>query len=41
MVLEDLAALVARTPEQKRQCLEKALLLDPDHTQAHLALVQV
>lgn len=35
-----LAAVVARTPEQKQQCLEKALMLDPDHVQARLALAQ-
>jgi Tfp pilus assembly protein PilF len=36
-----LAAAVARTPEQRQQCLEKALLLDPDHRQAQLALTQI
>ena len=35
-----LAALVARTPDQHVQYLEKALSLDPDHVRARLALEQ-
>ena len=35
-----LAALVARTPEQRIVCLEKALLLDPNHTRARMTLDQ-
>lgn len=35
-----LSASVARSAEQRRRCLEKALLLDPNHRQAQLALAQ-
>jgi ferric-dicitrate binding protein FerR (iron transport regulator) len=36
-----LAALVAPTPEQRRQRLEKALRLDPDHHHARQELAQL
>ncbi len=35
-----LAAQVARTSEQRIVCLEKALLLDPDHMRARMMLDQ-
>jgi tetratricopeptide (TPR) repeat protein len=35
-----LAAVVARSPEQHIQYLEKALSLDPDHSRARLSLEQ-